>query len=394
MQLKLGTFGILLSLLLLGSISLISFDSAFAQNSDASKQDSEAYKKQKERAEEAKKKSEENREQSEEKRSKSQSELEEKQKDIEEKRKEFDEKRLEDEQRFEEKRKDLEEKRVENEKKIEEKRRDVEKKREDLESDREKLNEKLSKQTSKYEEKLKELKEKYQKKIDELSEKNLQTLKKSEERKEQKSEKIQERLKAKSENLDSRTQNILEKIDNGDYMGKKIGSSKTVNTYELVFDSVSASAISDKSETTSLSGKMTFTTYDSSKSNLKLELESCSISVGTIPYACGYGKARTTSSGDSGAKDSLVIIAFLEDDFTKEFHSTLKIFLAADIPIDQIEKSEVSILGPQSKLSPLWFLDGTGTLTKTVSIPDDTTDDTDGNEISVELSEDIGLSGN
>ena len=169
-------------------------------------------------------------------------------------------------------------------------------------------------------------------------------------------------------------------------MGKKLGSSETTNTYELVFDSVSASAISNKSETSTMNGKMIFTTYDSSKSNLKLELESCSISVGSIPYVCGYGKARTTSSGDSGAKNSLVIIAFLEDNLAEELHSTLKIFLDSDIPINQIEQSEVSVLGPHSKLSHLWFIDGTATLTKIVT---DITDDATGNEITVELSETV-----
>ncbi|MCA9827639.1 MAG: hypothetical protein KC444_04500 [Nitrosopumilus sp.] len=279
-------------------------------------------------------------------------------------------------------------------KELEEKRREIEKKREELESDREKLNETLSERTEKYEQKLTEIKEKYQKKIDDLSEKNSKSLKKSEERiekLEEKSEKIQERLKAKSEKLDSRIQKILEKIDDGDYMGKKIGSSKTINTYELVFDSISASAISNQSEISTMTGKMTFTTYDSSKSNLKLELESCSISVGDIPYVCGYGKARTASSGDSGSKDSLVIIAFLEDDLAEELHSTLKIFLDSDIPIDKIDQSEVSVLGPQSKISHLWFLDGTATLTKIVT---DTTDDPAGNEITIDLTENVGIAGN
>jgi len=297
------------------------------------------------------------------------------------------------------------EKKIEkNEKKIEDKKTENEKQREELELDREKLQENLSELTEKYEEKLREIKEKYQKEIDELSEKNRQFLKKSEERKEnleEKSEKIQERLKAKSQQLDSRTQKILEKIDDGDYMGKKLGSSKTTNTYELVFNSVSASAISNKSKTSIMSGKMIFTTYDSSKSNLKLELESCSISVGDIPYVCGYGKARTASSGDSGTKDSLVIIAFLEDDLAEELHSTLKIFLDADIPIAQIEQSELSILGPQSKLAHLWFLDGTATLTKIVSdttddinnSSDDSNDITD-NEIHDELTENIDIAGN
>ena len=109
--------------------------------------------------------------------------------------------------------------------------------------------------------------------------------------------------------------------------------------------------------------------------------------VDDVPFNCGFGKARTTSSGDSGSKDSLVILAFLEDDILEEVHSTLKISLNADSPINKIiDSTQVSILDPQSKISGMWFLDGTGTLTKTVT----TTDDTTGNEISVELNEDLG----
>ena len=124
-------------------------------------------------------------------------------------------------------------------------------------------------------------------------------------------------------------------------------------------------------------------------------MESCSISVDNVPYVCGYGKARTASSKNSGTNDTLVIIAFLEDDLAKELHSTLKIFLAADIPITQIEQSEVSILGPQSKLSHLWFIDGTATLTKIIS---DTTDDVNkssgDSDMSAELDEDLNIDGN
>ena len=71
---------------------------------------------------------------------------------------------------------------------------------------------------------------------------------------------------------------------------------------------------------------MIFTTFDKGKSNLKLELEECQITVDSVPYNCGFGKARASSSGNSGEKDSLVVLAFLEDDVIEEVHSTLKIF--------------------------------------------------------------------
>lgn len=94
---------------------------------------------------------------------------------------------------------------------------------------------------------------------------------------------------------------------------------------------------------------------------MKLELDECQITVDSITYNCGFGKARTTSSGDFGAKDSLVILAFLED-VLEEAHSTLKIFLNADSPIRDIEgSSQVSILGPQSKIAGMWFFEGEGT---------------------------------
>ena len=195
--------------------------------------------------------------------------------------------------------------------------------------------------------------------------------------------------------MDSRTQKILDKINNGDYLGEKISTSNSFETYELTFDSVTAIGIHDKTQLSTLEGFMIFNTFDKGKSNLKLELEECRITVDGIHFNCGFGKARTTSSGDSSSKDSLVVIAFLEDDVLEEVHSTLKISLNADSPISEItDSTQVSILDPQSKISGMWFLDGTGTLTKTVTTTDDTTDDATGNEISVELNEDLGLTGN
>ena len=177
----------------------------------------------------------------------------------------------------------------------------------------------------------------------------------------------------KSDKLDLRTKNILDKINNGTYMGEKTTAFTYVETYELVFDFVNASMINDKSQSSSsMTGKMNFTTYDKNKSNLKLELDECEITVDKITYNCGFGKARTVSSGESGAKDSLVIVAFLENDVLEEVHTTLKIFLNADIPINKIEQSQVSIIGPQSKISDLWFLNGTATLSKIVSTSEKT----------------------
>jgi len=308
----------LVTILIGGTFGLLLIDDAFAQNLYVSSDDSEAYKKQKE----------------------------------------------------------LEEKKAERQEKSEEKQKELEEKKAELEIHRENLEVKQLKKLKEYEEKLKEIKEKSQYKIEKNISDNDEKLspksKKLEEKLTKKSEEIQKKLTAKSNKLDLRTKNIVDKINDGKYMGEKINSYDYAETYELVFDSVSTSTLNDKSQTSSLTGKMSFSTYDKSKSDLKLELDECEITVDDIVYNCGFGKARTVSSGPSGAKDSLVIVAFLEDDIL-EVHTTLKIFLNADIPINKIEQSQVSILGPQSKISNLWFLNGTATLIKIVPTLEQTT---------------------
>ena len=371
MDKKFVLFGILASILVGSSLGLIPIQNSFADddNLSVSREDSEAYKKQLEKAEKEKEKAEERKDK-----------LAEKQKEL--------------KQKDEERKEKLEEKRKEQQEKAEEKRKKLEEKKAKLEVDRKKLEEKLTKKINKYEDKLREIKEKYQNKIDSDSagdvEKFSAAIAKSEKKFAEKSEKIREQLTKKLDKLETRTQKILDKINDGDYLGDKIGSSITSETYELVFDSVEATAINDKTQTSSLTGFMSFTTFDKGKSNLKLELEECQVTVDSVPYNCGFGKARTASSGDSGAKDSLVILAFLEDDVIEEVHSTLKIFLNADSPIREIDgSSHVSILGPQSKIAGMWFLEGDGTLTKIVSDSDDSTDDTDGEHFTISINDGI-----
>jgi hypothetical protein len=272
-----------------------------------------------------------------------------------------------DDSKAEEKQKELEQKKAERQEKAEEKQKELEQKKAELAINRENLEVEQLKKSQKYEEKLKEIKEKLQNKTKtniSNDEKISLKSKHAEEKLIKKSEEIQQRLAEKSDKLDSRTKNILDKINEGQYMGTKITSNDYSETYELIFDSVNASLIIDQSQKSLLTGKMTFTLYDKSKSNLKLELDECEIIVDEIIYNCGFGKARTVSSGQSGAKDSLVIVAFLEDGVLEELHATMKLFVNAEIPINNIDQSQVSIIGPQSKISNLWFLNGTATLTK------------------------------
>ncbi len=182
------------------------------------------------------------------------------------------------------------------------KQKELEQKQAELEIHRENLEAKQLKKLKEYEEKLKEIKDKSQNKIgkniSDDHEKFSQKSKQFKEKSIKKSEEIQKKLTAKSDKLDLRTKNILDKINDGKYMGEKINSYAYTETYELVFDLVDTSMINDKSQISPLTGKINFTTYDKSKSNLKLELDECEITVDETNYNCGFGKARTVSSGE------------------------------------------------------------------------------------------------
>jgi myosin heavy subunit len=313
-------FAILASILIGSSFGLFSIEDSFAEDDDlsVSREDSKAYQKQLEKQEKEREKAEERKQK-----------LEEKQ---EERKQKLEEKQEKEREKAEERKQKLEEKQEERKQKAEERKQKLEEKKAKLDLDRKKLEEKLSNKINKYEEKFKtaKLEDKIAKKSDE----------------------IRKKLLEKQEKLDSRTQKILDKINNGDYLGEKISTSNSFETYELTFDSVNITGIHDKTQLSTLEGFMIFNTFDKGKSNLKLELEECNIIVDDIPFNCGFGKARTTSSGDSGSKDSLVVIAFLEDDVLEEVHSTLKISLNADSPISEItDSTHVSILNPQSSFN-------------------------------------------
>ncbi|MCV0392865.1 MAG: apolipoprotein A1/A4/E family protein [Nitrosopumilus sp.] len=407
MDKKFVFFGIMASILLGGSFGIFSIDESFAQNT-TDKDDFDKFEKQIEKVEEKKQRVEDKLEEKkqrvedklEEKKQRVEDKLEEKKQRVEDK---LEEKKQRVEDKLEEKKQRVEDKLEEKKQRAEEKLQRLEDKKAKLESDRKRLEEKLIEKANDYKQKLEKIKEKYQNNI-ELNQANdvekFSALSdKLESKIENHSEKIREKLLEKSEKLDTRTQKILEKINSGDYLGKKMGKTMIDESFELVFDSVDATSIGNDSESSLLTGFMTFKTFDKSKSNLKLELQECEILVDDVPYNCGFGKARAISSGDSGTKDSLVIIAFLEDNLMEEVHSTLKIYLNSDSPINEIDGStQVSLLGPQSKISHLWFLEGDATLTKIISsqdeIPNDTADENSSSDISVELNEDVSISGN
>lgn len=265
----------------------------------------------------------------------------------------------------------------------------------------EKAQQKLEERKAKLEEKREKIKQKTIEKAQKVREKQeelrqkIQTL---ENMPAQKAEKVKQRLYEKIDKLNQKTASILEKVQEGKYLGKRLGNNPSVD-FTINFVDVQADAIGSDTATT-LEGNLNMTTFDVGKKNLKFEVTSCDIQVGDIEYMCGFGKARTISSGGDGSGDSLVIVAFLEDGILNQIHTTLKIFLESDQPIMKTSDNTVSILGPQSVVSHQWFLNGTAQLLKVeeqlgeLEIEDieDSQEESKGRNLTINLEESVGIS--
>jgi len=205
---------------------------------------------------------------------------------------------------------------------------------------------KLEELRSKFEQKQIELAQKFSDKLDKLSIKHAE---------------IQEKRAAK----------LLEKFESGEYYEHFIEVDAQLRTFVISFDAempLEGEPIGKSSEISEFSGSITLKTSSSTdtRGTTKFIVEDCKLSNEDITYSCEYGKARTTSSGPGGEKDSLVIIATLgSDDQEKRTGLKLSISTGKDIRALEGGSFDVTVLSPQSKITHEWFLGGPGKMTIT-----------------------------
>jgi hypothetical protein len=83
----------------------------------------------------------------------------------------------------------------------------------------------------------------------------------------------------------------------------------------------------------------------------------------TEVYDVVFGKARLSSSGPGGDKDSMIVIAQTSDGVDIR---TLKLSIDLSEAFDsETESADIEILSSRSKIASLWFLSGTGSLALT-----------------------------
>lgn len=223
------------------------------------------------------------------------------------------------------------------------------------EDDEEKRAQKIAEKEARIQQKIAEKEERLAEKASERQARALEKL-----------EQLQQKLMQRIDKLEQRQQALLAKVQSGEYLGPTLGGDSYTNQYYLSFDALDATGIGN-SETDTFLGHITLENVVTRGNNLKLKVTDCELIGTDNSYYCVFGKARATSSGPGGEKNSMIIIAFMED--FDENRNTLRITLSADVPIKEISASpeDVTIKSPQSKIARHWFIGGDATLELTSS---------------------------
>ena len=262
------------------------------------------------------------------------------------------------------------------------------------ESKQSKAQEKRDEKQSKAQEKRDEKQSKAQEKRDEKQSRNAE---KFAEREAKLSEKVQfsqerankiiEELEQKIQKMEERLQKLLDKYESGEYFGNIKNKDTVVNSFTLAFDGV-ASQIGDASNIQTLGGQLFLENQVTGDHTKKFRVTGGEISVGEDEiYDIVFGKARLSSSGHGGEKDSMIVIAQVSN--TGDIR-TLKLTINLSEEFDSdVTSSDIEILSPQSKIASEWFLSATGELglTESEETNDTQTDTSETNDTQTDTSE-------
>jgi len=179
----------------------------------------------------------------------------------------------------------------------------------------------------------------------------------------QRAEEIIQRLEQRIAQLENRVQTLLERVESGEYFGRTVGENLVTNTYSISFDGT-ASSVFDESVTADISGEIFLENLPTGSQISKFRVTGGEIVVGENIYDLAFGKARVSSSGPSGEKDSMVLIGEVIDFEGNQNTLRLTLDLAeslegefGSVPID------FEILS-QSKISRQWSVSAQGQLSQ------------------------------
>ena len=196
---------------------------------------------------------------------------------------------------------------------------------------------------------------------DAKSEEELSELAEHEVEAKENAEQIILKLQQKIEQLEQRLQVLLEKFETGEYFGPVPEPDPVPTSYSISFVGI-ATSLDDDSVVTDVDGEIFLETLMTRTYTSKLRITGGEILVGDTFYDFVIGKARVSSTGPSGEKDSMIILGQVMDDEGNV--NTIKIILDAQSPLTGnfgLEPIEFEIMS-KSKIAKQWNLSATGQL--------------------------------
>jgi len=163
------------------------------------------------------------------------------------------------------------------------------------------------------------------------------------------------------EELETRLQGLLEKLESGEYYGHNLEIDPVTRSFGMSFEG-SATSQKDSNES-NVVGEIFIESLVTRDNSSKFRVIGGEISIGDETYDLFFGKARTSSSGSSGEKDSMVLIAHLFDDEGNE--DTMKLIIDFQESLEGnfgLEPIEFEIKS-QSAISNNWTISASGQMT-------------------------------
>jgi len=177
----------------------------------------------------------------------------------------------------------------------------------------------------------------------------------------QRAEDLIQRLEQRITDLEQRLQTLLNKVETGEYFGNISQIDPIINSYSISFDGT-ASSLFDESIMSDISGEIFIENLRTDSKVSKFKVTGGEIFVGDNIYDVVFGKARISSSGPSGEKDSMVLLLQTID--SEGNGNTIRLSLDFESALEGdfgTEPIELEII-KNSKISGQWSLSASGQL--------------------------------
>ena len=168
-------------------------------------------------------------------------------------------------------------------------------------------------------------------------------------------------LQQKIGQLEQRLQQLLDKFETGDYFGKVSEPDPVPDSFVISIGGF-ASSLDDDTVVSNMEGEIFLESLMTATESTKLRITGGEILVGDTFYDFVIGKARLSSSGTSGEKDSMIILGQVMDD--QGNINTIRLSLDGTTSLDDFgsESVDFEINSSRSKIASQWGFDGVGLL--------------------------------